>query len=87
MIGHFFFVRLLPYLNADHVVVNMVGPGMCHGSILRQDVNGAASIVLSAWKGLAGRSSEDGAWSYVDATVVKGKESHGCFLTDWEIRA
>lgn len=86
MIGHLFFTRMIPYLNADDVVVNLVGPGMCNGSDLHRDVKGAASIVLSTWKGIAGRTSEDGAWSYIDAAVVKGKESHGCFLMDWDIR-
>lgn len=86
MIGHLFFARMIPYLNADDVIVNLVGPGMCKGSDLHRDVKGIPGKILSIWKGLAGRSSEEGAWSYVDAAVVKGKETHGCFLMDWEIR-
>lgn len=87
MLGHLFFMRMLPYLNANDAIVNMVGPGMCKGSDLHRSVTGVGAIVLSAWKGLAGRSCEDGAWSYVDAAVVQGKESHGCFLMDGEIHA
>ena len=86
-LGHLFFTRMLPYLDADKVIVNLVGPGMCKGSDLHRDVHGVASSILSTWKGLAGHTCEDGAWSYVDAAVVKGKESHGCFLMDWKIHA
>lgn len=32
------------------------------------------------------RSVRDGASSYLDATITKGKESHGSFIMDWEIR-
>lgn len=85
LLGHLFLMRLLPYLDAEKVIVNLVGPGMCKGSNLHREVGGIGSIVLSAWKGMAGHSSEDGAWSYIDAAVVKGKESHGCFLMDYNI--
>jgi NAD(P)-dependent dehydrogenase (short-subunit alcohol dehydrogenase family) len=85
MLGHLFFVRLLEYLNSDDVIVNMVEPGMCKGSELHRDVKGGASIFLGIYKGLTGRKPENGAWAYVDASVVKGKESHGCFCMDWKI--
>jgi len=85
MLGQLFFVRVLEYLNADDVVVNLVEPGMCKGSGLHRDAKGIVGFILDAWKGVAGRTLEDGAWTYVDAAVVKGKESHGCFLMDWEI--
>ncbi|OAA55936.1 NAD(P)-binding domain protein [Niveomyces insectorum RCEF 264] len=85
MLGHLFFVRLLDYLHADDVVVNLVEPGMCKGSSLHRDATGPASVFFHIMKGVCGRRPEDGAWTYVDAAVVKGKESHGCFLMDWEI--
>ncbi|OKL57911.1 hypothetical protein UA08_06444 [Talaromyces atroroseus] len=85
MLGHLFFVRMLEYLNADDVIVNMVEPGMCKGSELHRDVTGGAGIFLDIYKGLTGRKPENGAWTYVDACVVKGKESHGCFCMDWKI--
>jgi hypothetical protein len=28
---------------------------------------------------------EVGSSTYVDAAVVKGKESHGCYVMDWKI--
>ena len=85
MLGHLFFVRMLEYLNADDVIVNLVEPGMCKGSGLHRDISGGAGVFLDVYKSLTGRKSEDGAWTYVDAAVVKGKESHGSFCMDWEI--
>jgi NAD(P)-dependent dehydrogenase (short-subunit alcohol dehydrogenase family) len=84
-LGHLFFARLLEYLNPDDTIVNLVEPGMCKGSSLHRDVKGAASIFIESFKKLMGRAPELGAWTYVDAAVVKGAESHGCFLMDWEI--
>ncbi|OIW25244.1 putative short-chain dehydrogenase/reductase family protein [Coniochaeta ligniaria NRRL 30616] len=84
-LGHLFFVRMLEYLNADDVVVNLVEPGMVKGTGLHRDAKGLIGLVLAAWKGLWGRTLDDGAWMYVDAAVVKGKESHGCFVMDWKI--
>lgn len=86
MLGHLFFVRLLKYLNPEDVIVNLVEPGMCKGSELHRGAKGSATgVFLTVYKALTGRRPEDGAWTYVDAAVVKGKESHGSFCMDWEI--
>ncbi|KXX77079.1 WW domain-containing oxidoreductase, partial [Madurella mycetomatis] len=87
VLGMLFFVKLLEYLPpAEELVVNLVDPGYCKGTDLHRDATGLASAVVSLSKTLTARSLEDGAWTYVDAAVVKGKESHGCFVMDWEIR-
>lgn len=87
VLGMLLFVRLWEYLPAaEEVVVNMVDPGFCKGTELHREVTGIVGGVMSAAKALTGRSLEDGAWTYVDAAVVKGKESHGCFVMDWEIK-
>jgi hypothetical protein len=79
-------VRLWEFLPpAEEVVVNMVDPGFCKGTELHRDATGIVGGVMSVAKALTGRSLEDGAWTYVDAAVAKGKESHGCFVMDWEI--
>ena len=85
MLGHLFFVRMLEYLNPDDVIVNLIEPGLVKGTGLQRDATGLISWVFAAWKAFWGRSLDDGAWTYVDAAVTKGKESHGCFLMDWEI--
>ncbi|KAK4140252.1 uncharacterized protein C8A04DRAFT_40044 [Dichotomopilus funicola] len=85
-LGHLFFVRLLPYLPpASEVIVNLVDPGFCKGTQLHREAEGFASAMWAVGKAVTGRSLEDGAWTYVDAVVAKGEESHGCFLMDWKI--
>ncbi|KAH6634661.1 hypothetical protein B0J18DRAFT_26769 [Chaetomium sp. MPI-SDFR-AT-0129] len=85
-LGHLFFVRLLPYLPpASEVIVNLVDPGFCKGTQLHREAEGFASAMWAVGKAVTGRSLEDGAWTYVDAVVAKGEESHGCFLMDWKV--
>ncbi|KAE8386239.1 hypothetical protein BDV23DRAFT_187441 [Aspergillus alliaceus] len=84
MLGHLFFVRMLEYLNSDDVIANLAERGMRKGSELHRGARGFAAVFLNTVKALAGRRPENGVWAYVDAAVVKGNESHGCFLMDWE---
>ncbi|KAM7191295.1 hypothetical protein V8F20_009350 [Naviculisporaceae sp. PSN 640] len=86
---HLFLVKLLKmdYLpTADKVIVNIVCPGYCKGTGLHRDAEGpVAKTILAVSKALTGRTTEEGAMSYVDAVVTKGKESHGCFLMDFRV--
>lgn len=87
-LGHLFLLRLMDHLPQgfeDEVIVNLVDPGYCKGSALHRDAKGVVGFIIELSKTLTARSLPDGAWTYVDATVVKGKESHGCFVMDWEI--
>ncbi|KAK9427655.1 hypothetical protein V1505DRAFT_21256 [Lipomyces doorenjongii] len=59
------------------VIVNLVDPGLCRVAHRCQRRRGRLP--------LTGRKPQDEVWTYVDAAVVKGKESHGCFCMDWEI--
>lgn len=89
LLGHLFFVRLLAHLPAgleDEVIFNLVDPGYCKGTALHRDATGMVSFIIDLMKTLTARSQVDGAWTYVDAVVDKGKETHGCFVMDWEIR-
>ena len=89
LLGHLFLIKLLEQLPenfSDEVVVNIVDPGYCKGSELHRGAHGAMSAILSLSKALTGRTLDEGAWTYIDAAVAKGKESHGCFLMDWEIK-
>ena len=44
------------------------------------------NAVFSVVKFLTALSVEDGAWLYVDAVVLRGKESHGCFVSEGKIQ-
>ncbi|KAH8705809.1 hypothetical protein BGW36DRAFT_354203 [Talaromyces proteolyticus] len=84
-LGHLFFARLAEKVNGNDVIVNLVEPGMCKGSDLHRFAKGPVAVFLDTWKCIAGRNPEDGAWTYIDAAVTKGKESHGSFCMDWDI--
>lgn len=84
LLGHLFLVRLKEYINADDVVINLVDPGMC-GSGLNREAKGMVGVIVGIAERLLGRRLDVGASAYVDAAVVRGKESHGCFLMDWDI--
>jgi NAD(P)-dependent dehydrogenase (short-subunit alcohol dehydrogenase family) len=72
-------------VSAKDVIINAVEPGLTAGSGLQR--NGTASIRFAFWivKSIAGRSLRQAAWSYVDAVVVKGEETHGSLVMNWEI--
>lgn len=86
LLGHMFVYKLVDYVSAEDVIVNLVDPGMTRGTGLNRDLpKVVAAIAQPLLFGIA-RSVRDGASSYLDATITKGKESHGCFIMDWEIR-
>lgn len=86
LLGQLFFVKLIEYIHADDVITNLVDPGLCKGSGLNQEAKGVVGVLVSMAERLLGRSLDAGASAYVDAAVVKGKESHGCFVMDWDIK-
>ncbi|KAF8849033.1 NAD(P)-binding protein [Acephala macrosclerotiorum] len=85
LLGHLFLVKLMEHISAEDVVVNLVDPGLSK-SRLNRDTKGVVKFVMWLAEGIAGRTMEVGASSYVDAAVVKGVESHGCFVMDWEVK-
>jgi hypothetical protein len=66
-------------LNTDDVIVNPVEPEMRIATQLHRGAQGVAGAFLESFKALCGRRPEDGTWTYIDAAVVKERESHGCF--------
>lgn len=90
LIGSMFFIRLMEHLPAgfeDEVIFNLVDPGLCKGTELHRGMHGPFALMMSVFKAIFGRTLSDGAWTYPDAVVTKGKESHGCFVMDWDIRS
>jgi NAD(P)-dependent dehydrogenase (short-subunit alcohol dehydrogenase family) len=85
MLGHLFIINLVRYVSADHVIVNLVDPGLVKDTNLQ----GFAPLLVAAFfycfKAVFGRTLPVGASTYVDAAVVKGKESHGCLVANWKI--
>jgi NAD(P)-dependent dehydrogenase (short-subunit alcohol dehydrogenase family) len=86
MLGQMFVYKLEDYVSADDVIVNLVDPGMTRGTGLSRDLPKVVEAIAKPLVFGITRSVRDGASSYLDATITKGKESHGCFIMDWEIR-
>jgi len=85
LLGHLFIVNLVRYVGADDVVVNLADPGLVKDTNLQ----GGAPLLVAAFfwcfKAVLGRTVPVGASTYVDAAVVKGRESHGCYVANWKI--
>ncbi|OTB14645.1 hypothetical protein K445DRAFT_319060 [Daldinia sp. EC12] len=84
----YFVSKLGEQINADDVIVNASNPGFCKGT---QFGDGAVKTFISSltfwiFQNFIGRTVESGASAVVDSVVMKGKESHGSYVSDWGIR-
>jgi NAD(P)-dependent dehydrogenase (short-subunit alcohol dehydrogenase family) len=86
LLAHMFLYKLVDYVSADDVVVNLVDPGFVEGTELARDVPGVLVLAGKVFAALTARSIQDGASTYLDACLLKGKESHGCFIMGWQIK-
>jgi NAD(P)-dependent dehydrogenase (short-subunit alcohol dehydrogenase family) len=84
-LGHLLFPKLTTRIDPADVIVNLVDPGLVKGTGLHGGL-GAVEHVMRAVKAMTARSTALAATCYLDAVAVKGAESHGCFVMDWEIR-
>ena len=85
-LAHLFLDKLAQYVSSEDVVINAVDPGLVKGTELHRNIqSGVIDSVLSVVKTVSGRNLEQGASTYVDAAVVKGKETHGSFIMDWRV--
>ncbi|KAK4493802.1 hypothetical protein PRZ48_014987 [Zasmidium cellare] len=82
---HLFLWKLTEYVSADDVIVNIVDPGYVKGTESVSNMPKITALMAKSFAAVTGRTVETGASTYVDAVAVKGKESHGCFLTSWRI--
>ncbi|KAF1978688.1 NAD(P)-binding protein, partial [Bimuria novae-zelandiae CBS 107.79] len=61
------------------VVINAPNPGFTKSGLLRDAQVVVKYLAKGVWA-LLGRSPEDAARCILDATIVKGEESHGCYM-------
>lgn len=85
LLGQMFVWKLTDVVSADDVVINLVEPGFVKGTELHSDISVTSSLFMGLFKAATARTVKVGASTYLDASIVKGKESHGCVLTNWEI--
>lgn len=77
--------KLVDYVSADDVVVNLADPAWCKGTELERDATGAMKVGIKVMSAIATRTQETGTSCFVDAAINKGKDSHGCFIMSREI--
>lgn len=79
-------LKMSQVVGADQVVVNTVDPGYSGATGLSREARGVvAKAAMGMLHAVLGRTAEQGAWTYVDAAVTRGEETHGSFLVNWEI--
>lgn len=85
VLAHMFLWKLVDYVSADDVIVNLPDPGFVKGTDLARDARGWQKVAAALFGAIAGRNKTDGASTYLDALLNKGSESHGCFIMSWQI--
>ena len=82
--------KLAGQVDPDDVIINSVTPGLTKGTSFFRDGMENASWIVERLLGIMfatmPRTPEVGASTYIDATVWKGKESHGNYLGDWRLK-
>ena len=86
LLAHMWLWKLVEYVSADDVVVNLADPAWVKGTQLTRDVKGPSRAGVKLFETL-GRTPKVGASCFVDAIVNHGKEAHGCFLMSWQIHS
>ncbi|KAI1477686.1 NAD(P)-binding protein [Daldinia eschscholtzii] len=84
-LGQMFAYKLSEYVSADDVIVNLVCPGFVKGTDLSRDVSIIIKPLQILFSSIAARTVKDGASTYLDAALVKGKESHCSFVMSWQV--
>ncbi|KAN0106590.1 NAD(P)-binding protein [Hyaloscypha variabilis] len=85
LLAHMWLWKLVDFVSADDVIVNLSDPAWCRGTELTRDAKGPLMKGAVKLFGTLGRTPKVGASCFVDAIVNHGKESHGCFLMSWQI--
>ncbi|RSM08752.1 hypothetical protein CEP52_004518 [Fusarium oligoseptatum] len=85
LLGHLFIINLVNDVNCEDVIVNLADPGLVKDTALQNFAPWIVVAFFYVFKAIFGRSLPIGASTYVDAIAVKGKESHGCFVSNWKI--
>jgi NAD(P)-dependent dehydrogenase (short-subunit alcohol dehydrogenase family) len=78
-------LRLGNLVSSEDVIINAVEPGLVGGTGLNRSASWPLQILVKTMTALTARTPQQGAWFYADASLVKGKETHGSFVANWKI--
>lgn len=85
LLGQLFLWKLTDLVSSDDVIVNMVEPGYTKGTELQRDAPVAVKATLYLLQAVSARDVKLAVSTYLDAAIIKGKDSHGGILMNWEI--
>lgn len=77
--------QLAKFVKPENVIINLIEPGFTGDTGLARGVGGMLKVAGVLVNKLLARSPKQAAWTYVDAVAVKGAETHGSFICNWEI--
>lgn len=79
--------KLSCLVKAEDVIIDAVDPGFTLGTDLFRGIPLALKVSMWPLAKLMATSPEKGALTYIDACILRGTESHGSFLSDWQVNA
>ncbi|KAK7738603.1 hypothetical protein SLS62_011372 [Diatrype stigma] len=82
----FFVSRLAELVDPADVLINVSNPGFTRQSNLDRNATAGIRAVMKFFRFIIGRAVSASASVYLDATLVRGPESHGSFISDWAIK-
>ncbi|KAH8658175.1 hypothetical protein BX600DRAFT_488833 [Xylariales sp. PMI_506] len=80
-----FVAKVKGCISQDDVVVNVADPGFTSNGGLDRNTPAPLRSTIAVLRKLFGRSTKAGAWTYIDAAVVKPEGCHGSLLCDWTV--
>lgn len=84
-----FIAKLAEKISPDSVIINVSNPGLTANTGLgkseEQKAGLAARLLVPVFIKAVGRPLKVGASNYIHALLEEGTESHGSFVSDWEI--
>jgi NAD(P)-dependent dehydrogenase (short-subunit alcohol dehydrogenase family) len=86
MLLTFFLSKLSESVDPNHVLLNMVNPGTTRGTAFLREFSPLLAKLAGVLQYVFARPADIAATTYLDACLVRGIESHGSFISDWNIK-
>ncbi|KAF7168373.1 hypothetical protein CNMCM5623_001456 [Aspergillus felis] len=85
LLGQLFLWTLTDLVSSDDVIINMVEPGFTKGTELQRDAPVVVKAALYLLQAVSARDVTLAVSTYLDDAIIKGKDSHGSILMNWNI--
>lgn len=82
----FFVAKLAELVDPKDVLINLSNPGLTKGTGFGHESSLIMRTLFTIPKYFLARTVEAGASVYLNAALAQGAESHGSFISEWEIK-